>query len=69
MTELVRILSYVRVSGMSEITACNQSGYGIAYMSACIHYTNEMPAAMSVFSQSSNMTIVRRLSYVRVNGK
>jgi len=65
LTALVRILSYVRVSGISKMAAClfcrwtisldddddvTGSGYELSYISSCIHDSNETGTAIPMFT-------------------
>jgi len=43
---LVRTLSYVRVSNISKMAACNRKWIWNTYISACIHVSNEIPTSM-----------------------
>jgi len=68
MTALVRILSYVSVSGLSKMADYNGKCLRNNVYLNCIHDSNEIPTAIPILSRSCIMTaLVQILSYVRVS--
>jgi len=50
-----------------KMVACYRSGYEIAYVSACIHDSNEISTAIPMFSRSCTMTpLVYKLIYLLI---